>query len=108
MIKLLIYGLIGYVVYTQFLAKKSSDESVLEDPMADTNVGLLTQPSQKYPFTKEYDPRMDNSDQPWYVDSRAFMGKADLTFFSDAGERDANVMSYNTNQFWQELTAKYH
>jgi len=109
MIKLLVYGLLGYFVYTQFIMKKSvgTNDDILFDPEGESNQNLLTQPQQKYPFQKAYDPRVDSADQPWYVDSRSFMGKEDLKFFSSAEERDSNIMSYNTTSFWKEIESKY-
>lgn len=110
MIRLLVYGLIAYVGYNCFIKKEGDEvpnDSLLTNTEDETNLDLLTQPQQKYPFEKDYDPRVDNADQPWYVDSRSFMGREGLNFFSSAEERDSNVMSYNTNQFWQVMNAKY-
>lgn len=110
MIKLLVYGFLGYVVYAQFFKGNGElvpNDSVVFDPEGETTQSLLTQPQQRYPYEKAYDPRVDNADQPWYVDSRAFMGREDLKFFSSAQERDSNIMSYNTNEFWKEISSKY-
>lgn len=109
MIKWIMYGIVGYVAYCYLIKKPEGDNSELVmAPDKATNQDLLQAPWQKFPFNPPQDPRVDNADQPWYGDSRAFMGKRDLVFFNSSEERDTNIVSYNTDEFWKTLEERYN
>lgn len=110
MFRLLIYGVIAYVLYNFFVNGKDKNSVPFEDIIIDPNVNkdLLSQPSQKYPVKRELDMRRDGSNQPWYVSSRTFQGvRDDLKEITGFDVTNIKTSFYDVQEFWNDLNNRY-
>lgn len=77
--KYLLFGALGvggWLVY-KYMKAKSLQSPVSLTPMS-VNNNLMGQPSAQYPYKAASSPRVDNSNQPWYTQSRAMITPTSL------------------------------
>lgn len=71
MFKLLIYGLLGFGVYTWTKQRQAVDPAIPTQGPARNKLTSGAQPSQRYPFRVPLASRVDNANQPWYAGAKS-------------------------------------
>lgn len=102
---MLVYGLVGFGVYTLYKQRQAANPSVPMNPAAPTSQRVGGQPSQKYPWVGPTPVRVDNANQPWYAGSRAAMtGPADSVTATSILQQGSTVI-HSLSDVWGTMSS---
>ena len=105
MFKMLIYGLLGFGVYTLYKQRQAANPAPPFNPAAPTSQRVGGQPSQRYPWVGPTPVRVDNANQPWYAGSRqAMQGPADSVSATSLLQQGATVI-HSMDDIWGTMSS---